>query len=264
MPNLFFTITKNNTPMITANDIIETMLSMEDEKQRQVLSRFFKTGKGEYGEGDQFLGLKVPQTRMVVKAARLQVALPEISKLLHSKWHEVRLCGFLLLVEEMKEALPKRRHPGQPERRAALADFFLRHACQANNWDLVDLSCGNILGVFLLHPLSDGSLPSRTILDTLAESSNLWEQRISIVSTIALIRQDQYADTLRIAEKLLHHPHDLIHKAVGWMLREVGKRDIDVLRSFLSSHHCEMPRTALRYAIEKMDAVERQRWMKKY
>lgn len=101
--------------MITANDIIETMLSMEDEKQRQVLSRFFKTGKGEYGEGDQFLGLKVPQTRMVVKAARLQVALPEISKLLHSKWHEVRLCGFLLLVEEMKEALPKRRHPGRPE-----------------------------------------------------------------------------------------------------------------------------------------------------
>ena len=236
--------------MITANDIMETMLSMEDEKQRQVLSRFFKTGKGEYGEGDQFLGLKVPQTRMVVKAARLQVALPEISKLLHSKWHEVRLCGFLLLVEEMKEALPKRRHPGRPERRAALADFFLRHACQANNWDL-------------LHPLSDGSLPSRTILDTLAASSNLWEQRISIVSTIALIRQDQYADTLRIAEKLLHHPHDLIHKAVGWMLREVGKRDIDVLRSFLSKHHCEMPRTALRYAIEKMDATERQRWMKK-
>ena len=152
--------------MNTANDIIETMLSMENEKQRQVLSRFFKTGKGEYGEGDQFLGLRVPQTRMVVKAARLQVALPEISKLLHSKWHEVRLCGFLLLVEEMKEALPKRRHPGRPERRAALADFFLRHACQANNWDLVDLSCGNILGVFLLHPLSDGSLPSRTILDT--------------------------------------------------------------------------------------------------
>lgn len=250
--------------MITANDIIETMLSMENEKQRQVLSRFFKTGKGEYGEGDQFLGLKVPQTRMVVKAARLQVALPEISKLLHSKWHEVRLCGFLLLVEEMKEALPKRRHPGCPERRAALTDFFLRHACQANNWDLVDLSCGNILGVFLLHPLPNGSLPSRTILDTLAESSNLWEQRISIVSTIALIRQNQYADTLRIAEKLLHHPHDLIHKAVGWMLREVGKRDIDVLRSFLSNHHCEMPRTALRYAIEKMDAAERQRWMKKH
>lgn len=100
--------------MITANDIMETMLSMEDEKQRLVLSRFFKTGKGEYGEGDQFLGLKVPQTRMVVKAARLQVALPEISRLLHSKWHEVRLCGFLLLVEEMKEALPKRRHPGRP------------------------------------------------------------------------------------------------------------------------------------------------------
>ena len=125
--------------MITANDIIETMLSMENEKQRQVLSRFFKTGKGEYGEGDQFLGLKVPQTRMVVKAARLQVALPEISKLLHSKWHEVRLCGFLLLVEEMKEALPKRRHPGRPELRAALVEFFLRHACQANNWDLVDL-----------------------------------------------------------------------------------------------------------------------------
>lgn len=247
--------------MTTAKDIIETMCSMENEGQRQILQRFFKTGKGQYGEGDRFLGLKVPQTRMVVKEARLQVPLGEIEALLYSEWHEVRLCGFLLLVEEMKAALPKRKGIGLPDRRKEIADFYLLHARQANNWDLVDLSCSYILGTFLLHPLPDGSMPDRRILDTLSSSRNLWEQRISIVSTAALIKERQYDDTLRIARKLLHHPHDLIHKAVGWMLREVGKKDIEVLRHFLSAHHTSMPRTALRYAIEKMEPEERKRWM---
>lgn len=247
--------------MTTAKDIIETMCCMENEEQRQILQRFFKTGKGQYGEGDRFLGLKVPQTRMVVKEARLQVPLGEIEALLYSEWHEVRLCGFLLLVEEMKTALPKRKGIGQPDRRKEIADFYLLHARQANNWDLVDLSCSYILGTFLLHPLPDGSLPDRNILDTMASSRNLWEQRISIVSTVALIKEHQFEDTLRIARKLLHHPHDLIHKAVGWMLREVGKRDIEVLRHFLSAHHTSMPRTTLRYAIEKMEPEERKQWM---
>lgn len=259
--------------MTTANEITELMLDMHNEAQRQILARFFKTGPGEYGEGDKFIGMKVPQTRAIVKEARRDVPLEEIEKLLRSEWHEVRLCALLLLVEEMKAALPKRtrkKNAGDTaeldarlaERRDTIAWFYLRHARQANNWDLVDLSCGYIIGEWLLHPSADGSLPDRRILDSLAASDNLWEQRIAIVSTSMLIRNHQYADTLRIAVKLLHHPHDLIHKAVGWMLREVGKRDIDTLRSFLSAHHNTMPRTALRYAIERMDADERTYWMK--
>lgn len=248
--------------MTTANDIIETMLQMRNEKQRLILQGFFKTGKGQYGEGDKFLGLKVPQTRMVVKEARHDVPLREIETLLYSEWHEVRLCGFLLLVEEMKAALPKRKSTGCPDRRKEIAEFYLHHAKQANNWDLVDLSCSYILGTFLLYPLPDGKMPQRNILDKLSESHNLWEQRISIVATAALIKNGEFDDTLRIAEKLLHHPHDLIHKAIGWMLREVGKSDIEVLRRFLFKHHSVMPRTALRYAIEKMEPEERKRWMK--
>lgn len=247
--------------MASARDIIETMLSMRDEKQRQVLQRFFKTGKGQYGEGDRFLGLRVPQTRMVVKEAKLNVPLTEIEKLLYSEWHEIRLCGFLLLVEEMKATLPKSGCVGQSGRRKEIANFYLRHARQANNWDLVDLSCSYILGTFLLYPLPNGNLPSRKILDTLSESHNLWEQRISIVTTAALIRNGEFNDTLRIAKKLLHHPHDLIHKATGWMLREIGKKDISVLRDFLSAYHKDMPRTTLRYAIERMEPEERKRWM---
>lgn len=224
-----------------------------------------------------FIGMKVPQTRAIVKEARLDTPLDEIAKLLYSEWHEVRLCGFLLLVEEMKSALPKpakRRRMIETDgtdsvdackasRRKEIVDFYLRHVRQANNWDLVDLSCGAIVGEWLLHPLPDGTMSSRSILDTLADSTNLWEQRIAIVSTITLIRNRHYDDTLRIAAKLLGHSHDLIHKAVGWMLREVGKRDIETLRSFLSQHHRAMPRTALRYAIERMDAAERAYWMKK-
>ena len=249
--------------MTTAKDIIDIMLPMRDEKQRKILKGFFKTGKGQYGEGDRFLGLKVPQTRMVVKEAKLDVPLREIENLLYSEWHEVRLCGFLFLVEEMKAALPKRNIIGLPDRRKEIADFYLLHTKQANNWDLVDLSCSYILGNFLLYPLPDGSMPERNVLDRLSESRNLWEQRISIVSTAALIKNGEFDDTLRIAEKLLCHPHDLIHKAVGWMLREVGKKDIEELRRFLLKYHKVMPRTALRYAIERMGPEERKKWMTK-
>ena len=260
--------------MITASDIIDTMLSMQNEQQRQVLMRFFKTAPGEYGEGDQFLGLKVPQTRQIVKEARHQVPLDEIKKLLYSPWHEVRLCALLLLAEEMNAALPKSKaskkssvgaetdHAKAP-RRDEIAHFYLLHARQANNWDLVDLSCGYILGQWLLYPSADGALPDRHILDQLAASPNLWEQRIAIVTTSMLIRHHQYDDTLRIATTLLTHPHDLIHKAIGWMLREVGKRDIELLRTYLTHHHTRMPRTALRYAIERLSADERVGWMRK-
>lgn len=250
--------------MADAKDVIELLYAKEDPVQKEVLCRFFKTGKGEYGEGDCFLGLKVPQTRSIVKRFRCSLSLEEIGMLLDSVWHEVRLCGLLLLVEEMKNALPKRGESPQSnaDRRKCIADFYLLHARQANNWDLVDLSCVYILGTYLMYPMSDGDMPSRSILDSLAMSDNLWEQRISIVSTLMFIRVGQFEDTLRIAEKLLSHPHDLIHKATGWMLREIGKRDIEVLRGFLNRYSDIMPRTMLRYSIEKMSVSERKYWMK--
>lgn len=240
-----------------AEDIIEVFESLRNEEQRRVLMRFFKTGKGEYGEGDEFLGLKVPQTRLIVKQTSTGITLSEIEKLLYCRWHEVRLCGFLLLVEMMAKALP-RRGSNQAETREKIARFYLRHARQANNWDLVDLSCEKIVGAWLLHSDAD-----RSVLDKLAASDNLWKQRIAIVSTLELIRNRQFDDALRISEKLLSHPHDLIHKAVGWMLREIGKRDTSILRDFLSAHYKEMSRTTLRYSIEKMDEPERQHWLKK-
>ena len=250
----------------TAQALTETLLSMHDERQRQMLCRFFKTGAGEYGYGDRFIGLKCPQTRMVVKEARLKVSLPEIHHLLLSPWHEARLCGLLLLVEEMQAALPTCRRQNTPEmaaRREEIATFYLQHAHRANNWDLVDMSCPKILGHWLLHPLPDGRMPHRSVLDGLALSPCLWEQRIAIVTNWMLIRHDEYADTLRIADRLLHHPHDLIHKAVGWMLREVGKRRMDILEDYLERHSHEMHRTTLRYAIEKMNAPQRQWWLEK-
>ena len=170
--------------IVTANDIISTLLSMGDEWQRENLMRFFKTGKGEYGEGDRFIGIKVPDTRIVVKEAKLRVPLSEIDILLKSEWHEVRLCGFLLLVEEMKAALPKARQvpTANAERREEIARFYLRHARRANNWDLVDMSCPKILGKWLLYPQANGNMPDRQVLYRLAASSNLWEQRIAMVT----------------------------------------------------------------------------------
>ena len=244
---------------VSAKDIISTLLSMGDEWQRENLMRFFKTGKGQYGEGDKFIGIKVPHIRIVVKEARLGVPLKEIGILLKSEWHEVRLCGFLLLVEEMKAALPKARQVPtvNAERREEIARFYLRHARMANNWDLVDMSCPKILGKWLLYPQADGNMPDRSVLYRLAESSNLWEQRIAMVTCWMLIRADQFDDTLRLATLLLNHPHDLIHKAVGWMLREVGKRNMATLEDFLSEHLHQMHRTTLRYAIEKMSEGKR-------
>lgn len=249
--------------MADASDIIAALSEMQNEAQRLILLRFFKTGPSEYGEGDRFLGLRVPQTREVVKRFRLSVPLVQIAELLRSPWHEVRLCGFLLLVEEMKAATPSKRivPTEYADRREQIARFYLANARRANNWDLVDLSAGYILGAWLLQPYANGTYPDRSILDALAESTNLWEQRISIVSSSALIRAGQYEDTLRIADKLLGHPHDLIHKAVGWMLREVGKKDIELLRRYLSDRYSRMSRTTLRYAIERMAGPERQAWL---
>lgn len=252
----------------TAKDIIDYMESLQNNRQREVLMGFFKTGPGEYGEGDEFLGLKVPQTREVVKAAS-DTPLNEIPALLMSRWHEVRLCGLLILVSQFEKAASKRLvHDTEAIRkRDDILTLYLKYADKANNWDLVDMSAPKILGHWLLLPTmsGDGTIDyKRKVLDDLAQSSHLWRQRMSMVCTWKTIQQGDALWCLRYAEIHLHHPHDLMHKAVGWMLREMGKRvSMDLLRDFLRQHVFEMPRTALRYAIEKMPEQERKEWMKR-
>ena len=247
---------------MTAREIIGYMESLRDEEQRQVLMRFFKTGPGEYGEGDEFLGLKVPQTRQVVKLVGQDLPLVEVSELLMSRWHEVRLCGLLIMVARFEKLATKRLVDDERaiNGRDEIVGMYLQHAEQANNWDLVDLSAPKILGHWLLLPSRLGD--KRAIVDELAASTNLWRQRMSMVCTWKTSQQGDPSWCLRYAEVHLHHPHDLMHKAVGWMLREMGKRcSMGLLRQFLELHAHEMPRTALRYAIEKMSPEERQYWL---
>ena len=242
------------------------MESLRNEEQRRVLMGFFKTGPGEYGEGDEFLGLKVPQTREVVRAAK-DLPLSEVPVLLMSHWHEVRLCGLLIMVDIFEKQATKRlTHDAKAiTKRDEILTMYLKYAEQANNWDLVDLSAPKILGHWLLLPtnLGDGTEDyKRQVLDELAQSSNLWRQRMSIVCTWKTSQMGDASWCLRYSEIHLHHPHDLMHKAVGWMLREMGKRvSMELLREFLRQHAHEMPRTALRYAIEKMTDAERKQWM---
>jgi 3-methyladenine DNA glycosylase AlkD len=248
--------------MMTASEIIGYMESLRNDKQRQVLIRFFKTGPGEYGEGDEFLGLKVPQTREVVKLVVRDTPLDEIPQLLTSRWHEVRLCGLLMLVDKFSKLSTKRLAQDEAaiNGRDAIVELYLNYAERANNWDLVDLSAPKILGAWLLLPTHLGD--KREIMDQLAYSPCLWKQRMSMVCTWKTTQQGNPSWGLRYAEVHLHHPHDLMHKAVGWMLREVGKRcSMELLRQFLELHAHEMPRTALRYAIEQMSDDERKYWM---
>ncbi len=231
------------------NVLLEEMQRKADPGQVAGLSRFFKTGPGQYGEGDKFLGIKVPVTREVVRRCWREVGFPELEECLASEYHEVRLAGLLALVQVFAHA-----KKDQVLRRRCV-DFYLSHTGQINNWDLVDLSCYPLLGEWLLDK-------DRTLLYDLARSGkNLWEQRIGIVSTMTLVRHGQLADTFAIADILLHHPHDLIHKAVGWLLREAGKRDKAALEAFLAPRYRSMPRTMLRYAIEKFPETERKAWL---
>ena len=252
---------------MTAKEIITYMESQQNEEQRKILMRFFKTGPGEYGEGDEFLGLKVPQTREVVKRVAQDLVLSEVPALLMNRWHEVRLCGFLILVAKFEKLATKRleNNPDAIAKRDEIVTMYLQYAEQANNWDLVDLSVHKILGHWLLLPSNLGDKNYKIkVLDNLAASDCLWKQRMSIVCSWKTSQQGDPSWCLRYAEIHLLHPHDLMHKAVGWMLREMGKRvSMDLLRKFLRQHAHEMPRTMLRYAIEKMSDRERQEWLQK-
>ena len=251
--------------MTRAQEITEYMESLQNEEQRRILMRFFKTGPGEYGESDEFLGLKVPQTREVVRAAGLDFPLCEVLELLMNRWHEVRLCGFLILVAKFERLATKRlvNDTEAIRKRDEIVQMYLQYAEQANNWDLVDLSVHKIIGNWLLFPSNLGNRDYKVkVLDELAASPCLWKQRMSMVCSWKTSQMGDPSWCLRYAEIHLHHPHDLMHKAVGWMLREMGKRcSMDLLRDFLRQHAHEMPRTMLRYAIEKMPEKERQEWM---
>ena len=253
------------------NILISKMIAHADPAQVEGLARFFKTGPGQYGEGDKFLGIKVPVTRDVVKECWKEVGLAELEECLSSEYHEVRLAGLLALVEIFKHAKRLPVGPGVTEsaRRSTVTscparpgisreeciNFYLSHTETINNWDLVDLSCYPLLGEWLLDK-------DRSILYDLARNGKtIWEQRIGIVSTMTFIRHGQLEDTFAIADILLHHPHDLIHKAVGWLLREAGKRDKSALDAFLNDRFRTMPRTMLRYAIEKYPEAERQAYL---
>ena len=210
------------------------------------VARFFKTGKGEYGEGDIFLGITVPQIRIVAKQCK-DLSLKEIQKLLQSKIHEERLLGLIILVNQFKKA--------DEDKQKQIFDLYLSNTKYINNWDLVDVSAEYIVGGYLIDR-------SKTILKTLAQSKLLWERRIAIIATFQFIKQKQHEHTFIIAKILLRDDHDLIHKAVGWMLREVGKRISETIEeTFLQQHYQQMPRTMLRYAIERFEEKKRKKYL---
>ncbi len=215
----------------------------------KILCRFFKTGHGEYGAGDKFLGIPVPESRQIAKKYRA-LPLSEVEQLLYSKIHEVRLTALLILVEQFRN--------GAPAEQKKIYDFYLKNARQVNNWDLVDLTAPKIVGAHL-HLFNE----NKKILSQLARSPNLWERRIAIVSTLFNIQRGELKTSLKIAKLLLGDRHDLIHKAVGWMLREAGKRSLRVEEEFLRLYHKIMPRVMLRYAIERFPKAKRQKYLAK-
>ena len=220
-------------------------------ERAQNCARFFKTGPGQYGEGDCFLGLSMPELRKVAKKFQ-ELVFSDIETLLESRWHEERMAGLLILVLQYQKT-------NDVQRKQEIFDFYLNHRAAINNWDLVDVTTPHIVGTHLLsRPKAE-----RAFLYDFARSGNMWERRIAILATFPFIRAGKHADTLDIAEILLDDTEDLIHKAIGWMLREVGKQDEKKLKKFLEKHIRRMPRTTLRYAIEKFSEKERKAWLKK-
>ncbi len=214
-------------------------------EKSKILAGFFKTGKGQYGEGDVFLGVNVPNIRKLAKKYS-NLSFNEINSLLESRIHEERLIALLILVNNYKK---------DEKQKEIIYNFYLKNTSKINNWDLVDLSADKIIGDYL-------SNKSKDILYALANSDNLWERRISIISTFNFIKSNEFSETLKIAQILLNDKHDLIHKAVGWMLREIGKRNQEIEEEFLKKHYKGMPRTMLRYAIEKFPEEKRQAYLK--
>ncbi|MFO0743533.1 MAG: DNA alkylation repair protein [Candidatus Paceibacterota bacterium] len=231
------------------------ILKIASMQRAELALRFFKTGKGEYGEGDKFLGLTVPQTRKLVRVYG-DINLKDTEKLLKSEFHDERLLALLIMVNKFEKAKDEKI-------RREIFEIYLKNIKKyINNWDLVDTSAPKIVGAYLSD--TKNKKERKEILQKLSDSKNLWENRVSIIATLYFIMKEKnFKDTLEMVDKLLHHEHDLIHKANGWMLREVYKRvDQEIIRKFLKKNYHKIPRTTLRYAIEKMEEAERKNWIK--
>lgn len=239
------------------------MTALKDETQRKNLMRFFKTGKGEYGEGDEFLGLRCPQTREIVKKYYKETSLEDVEILVKNSFHEIRLCGFLILVE--KYAKVKDKNPMEKIlKRDEIIRLYLKNSEYANNWDLVDMTAPKLLGKWFLDKSMVSDEEKTQIVDNLAYSKNLWQRRISMVFSWWTSRQNRPDIALKYALIHIGDKHDLMQKAVGWMLREVGKNcSYDLLREFLEDNYQRLSRTSLRYAIEKFDEKERKYWLER-
>ncbi len=234
---------------MTIVKIIQKELTSYSSKEKALfLPKFFKTEKGEYAEGDKFIGVTVPNQRTVAKKYYSKISLKELEELLHSPIHEYRLTALIMLVYKFE------KQKSESERKQ-MFDLYINNTDYINNWDLVDLTAPKIVGAFLFDK-------DRALLYDFAKSNHLWKQRIATISTYYFIKRSQFEDTLRISEILLDHKHDLIHKAVGWMLREVGKENLEIEIEFLNKNYKQMPRTMLRYAIEKFDEDLRQKYLK--
>lgn len=231
---------------MTAQYIVESLQALGKPEKAQHLSRFFRTGKGQYGEGDLFLGVTVPEQRLIAKKYT-DTDFPVLQELIVSPWHEVRLTTLLILLRQFE------KNKDEVFRKKCI-DFYLSHTAYINNWDLVDLSCYKLLGVWLENK-------DRQVLYQLVASDSLWEQRIAIVTCMHFVRKKDFKDCLSLSDHLLNHQHDLIHKAVGWLLREVGKKDREVLTGYLKPRYRQMPRTMLRYAIEHYPDEERKKYL---
>ncbi len=236
----------------TAKGLIQAVQAEGNTQKAQSSQRFFRTGPGEYAAGDKFLGLTVPNQRLIAKKFH-NLTLTELSKTIKSPFHEIRLTSLLILVNKYTKAIPAQNLQDLE----TIVEFYLNHTTYINNWDLVDSSADKILGHWIFtHPTD------QKILKQLSQSPSLWERRIAMVSCFYFIHQKSFQVPLQIAEKLLSDRHDLIHKAVGWMLREIGKRHLETLDKFLLKHYSQLPRTTLRYAIEKHSPNHRRQWLK--
>lgn len=240
---------------VTASQVLRELKQCADTSKAEFYPRFFKCSPGEYGEGDRFLGVTVPKSRKIAAAFK-SLPLDEIKTLLDSKWHEARLTALIILVNKFKKA--------DPTEQEQLYSFYCANLKSVNNWDLVDSSAPYIAGAYLYSQYVQSATKKKEVLgwfDTLATSKSLWDRRVAILSTFFFIRQEEFHPTLQIAERLLNDDEDLIHKAVGWMLREVGNRSISDEVTFLDRHYKKMPRTMLRYAIEKLPKKMRDKYM---
>ena len=233
-------------------EIIIELKKQENKKDKKILERFFKTGEGEYGEGDVFLGIRVPKQRKIAKKY-LDLTKKEIEKLLNSKYHEFRMTGLIILIEKYQK--------GNEKTKKQIVKTYKNNFKNINNWDLVDVSAPKIFGDYLLKQENKKTI--NKILTEMSTSKNMWERRIAIISTLTFIKNNQFKQTIKLSKKYLKDKEDLMHKATGWMLREIGKKEKTVLINFLEENHQIMPRTMLRYSLEKLTEKEKEKYMKK-